>query len=168
MMGFVLRSHAGNRSITRAILIVLCGYAVTGLIVFSGLEAGKGFAVAQADVMGNGSGAVSYLLGTIEAGKTLSLFDILLLDSGLGGLAILTFALFVPLAYISLSAQKRSADWMVIGCGMIIGIVMILSVFLSFTPALGAFQALCWMGLFLGWGASENTLRALPLTKLPT
>ena len=159
MMGFVFRSHAAQKGLTRPMLIVLCAYAVSGYIAFAGLEpAGQGVAVAQADIIGNGSGAASFLLGSIPEGKTLSLFDIVLLESGIAGLAILTFILFIPLGYISLSAQAARADWMIVGCGMLAGSVLILSVFLSFTPALGGFMALCWMALFLAWGGAENNL----------
>ncbi len=157
MMGFVLRSHAAKRNMMRPALLVLCAYAVAGYIAFTGLDrSGEGFALVGAELVGNGAGALSYLKGTIPAGETLSLFDILLLESGIGGIAILTFILFVPLGYISLSAHNNGHDLVILTCGMLTGAVMILSVFLSFTPALGGFMALCWMGVFLAWGASED------------
>ncbi len=159
MMAFVLRSHAAEKRLTRPALIVLCAYAVSGYIAFAGLEpSGNGAPTAQADLIGNGSGAASFLLGSLPDGKVLSLFDIVLLEGGIAGLAILTFLLFIPLGYISLSAQSARTDWMVVGCGMLAGSVLILSAFLSFTPALGGFMALCWMALFLAWGGAENNL----------
>ena len=162
MMGFVLRSHAGQRKATRSVLLILCAYAVSGYIALTGLEgAGHGGALAGVDLVGNGAGALSYLRGTIEPDTTLSLFDILLLESGIGGIAILTFILFVPLGHISLCVQNSGPDLMVLVCGMITGAVMILSVFLAFTPALGGLMALCWMSLFLAWGASENNLQII-------
>lgn len=163
MMGFVLRSHAAHRGQTRAALIILCGYAVAFYIAFAGLEpAGNAVTIHRADITGNGAGAATFLLGTLAEGKTYSFFDIVLLESGIAGLALLTFILFIPLGYITLSAQGRETDWLVVGCGMIAGSVLILSVFLSFTPALGGFMALCWMALFLAWGGAENRLSAIP------
>lgn len=163
MMGFVLRSHAAEKGLTRPMLIVLSAYAVSGYIAFAGLEpSGNGFALAQADMIGNGSGAAAFLLGSLPEGKVLSLFDIVLLEGGIAGLGILTFLLFIPLGYISLSAQNARTDLMIVACGMLAGSVLILSAFLSFTPALGGFMALCWMGLFLAWGGAENNLSQDP------
>ncbi len=163
MMGFVLRSHAVQRGMTRSMLLVLCGYAVAGLIAFAGLDATKmGPSVLTADLIGNGSGALSYMMGSFPADKAISLFDLLLIESGVGGLSILTFVFFVPLGYIALSASSSLTDKLVVTCGVLTGLVMILAMFLPLTPALGGFIALCWMGLFLAWGASENTLEALP------
>jgi hypothetical protein len=157
MMGFVLRSYAIHRSITRAVMIILSGYAVAGLVAFSGLEAsGVGFALAGSDAAEQGIGG--FLLGPLKAGDTMSLFDIVLLQSGLGGLAIITFLLFVPIGCISLAATKPGMDRIITVGGVMVGVVMILATFLSFTPALGAFLALCWIGLFLSWGASEYNL----------
>lgn len=163
MMGFVIRSHAGERTITRPVLIVLCAYAVSGFITFTGLPVGgEGLAVARADLVGNGAGLASVLLGPIAEGEALSLFEILLLDSGVIGLAILSFLLFIPLGYMTLGAHGPDRDLLITACGMTIGTVMILSAFLPFTAALGGFLALCWMGLFLAWGASENAADTLP------
>jgi len=160
MMGFVLRSHAAERGMTRTMLLVLCGYAAAGFLAFAGLDqVGTGAALAGADLVGNGAGAASFLLGVIPEGRVLSLFDILLLDGGIIGLSILTFLIFIPLGYICLAAQNGRVDTLVVACGLVIGSVMILSVFLSFTPAIGGFLALCWMGLFLAWGAAENSLQ---------
>ncbi len=162
MMGFVLRSHAAEMKLTRPILIVLAGYAVAGLIVCSGLgQTGQDMSFARADLVGNGAGSVSYLLSTLPAGKPLTLFDILLIESGVVGIGILTFALFIPLGYISLSAQQGRTDPVVMACGMLTGAAMILAVFLNFTPALAGFLALCAMGLFLAWGASETRSAAI-------
>lgn len=158
MMAFVLRSHAFDRRETRPALLILCGYAVAGFIIFIDLAyGGQPAVIADADLTGNGNGAISYLLGQLPEGKPLTLFDLLLLESGVGGIAILAFLLFVPLGYISLSAQQGRTDWVVVGTGCITGIILILSVFLTYSPAIGGLMGLCAMGLFLAWGASENT-----------
>lgn len=157
MMGFVIRSHAGDHRLARPLLIVVAGYAVAGLIFFSGLpgEAGD-FTTLSTGLAGGGSGAASYLPLALEPGKTLSLFEIILLEGGVVGLGILSFLIFIPLGYVSLSAQGALRDPISIGAGVLIGAVMILSAFLPFTEALGAFLALCWMGLFLAWGLCET------------
>jgi hypothetical protein len=159
MMGFVLRSHAAERGMTRPALIMLCSYAVAGFIACAGLGGGDAFTVDKAALVGNGAGSLSYLLSTLPAGKSLTLFDILLLENGVVGLGLLTFLLFVPLGYIALSAQQKRLDPLVVLCGVLTGIVMILSAFLPFTPPLGGFLLLCAMGLFLAWGASETAER---------
>ncbi len=165
MMGFVLRSHSGEIEGMRLAMLVLCGYVISGYIVFSGLGGNAAsFAVMEADFVGNGSGAASYLLGTIPAGKTLGAFDIILLESGITGLAILAFLLFIPLGYIALSAHSQHCDKLVSATGMISGIALILSVFLPFTPALGGYMALCGMALFLAWGHVENRTANFKLT----
>lgn len=159
MMGFVLRSHAAEKGMTRAMLIVLCGYAVSGFIAFSGLQVTNTAMPSAAGLVGNGSGSAAHLLGDIAAPSRPSFFDYVLMESGIAGLAILTFLLFIPLGYICLCAQNTRSDKLVVVCGAITGSMMIFSFFLPFTPALGGFIALCWMALFLAWGASENTLR---------
>lgn len=161
MMGFVLRSHAAEKGLTRPALLMLSGYAVAGFIACAGLGGGDSYTVDQASLVGNGAGSLSYLLSTLPAGKNLTLFDILLLESGVVGLGLLTFLLFVPLGYIALSAQQGRTDPLVLVCGLLTGIVMILSVFLPFTPPVAGFMVLTSMGLFLAWGASETALRDL-------
>lgn len=162
MMGFVLRSHAARRDYTRPALIVLCSYAVAGYVAFIGLRPDTATILTQADFAGNGAGAAAFFIGDFFGGKTASLFDILLLESGIVGLAMLTFILFVPLGYITLAAQARDTDWLIVCCGMLAGSTLILAVFLPLTPALGGLVALCWMALFLAWGGAENTLAASP------
>lgn len=155
MMGFVLRSYAAERGLTRPALIMLCSYAVAGFIVCAGLGGDKDFTVDKAALVGNGAGSLSYLLSTLPAGRSLTLFDILLLENGVVGLGFLTFLLFVPLGYIALSAQQKRIDALIVICGVLIGVVMMLAAFLPFTPPLGGFLLMCAMGLFLAWGASE-------------
>lgn len=163
MMAFVLRSHASDRRLARPALLILCGYAVAGFIIFIDIAySGRPGLVADAALTGNGNGASAYLLGHLPDGQPLTLFDLLLLESGIGGLAILAFLLFVPLGYISLSAQQGRTDWVVVTCGCMAGLILILSIFLTYNPAIGGLMALCAMALFLAWGASENTA---PLTK---
>ena len=155
MMAFVLRSHAVDAGMTRPALLVLVSYAAAGYIACLGLNPSQTVTVEQADLVGNGAGSLSYLLSTLSAGKGLSLFDILLLESGVIGLSILTFLLFVPLGYLCLSARQGRTDWISVLCGMLAGIVLILSVFLAFTPLICAIMALSCMAVFLAWGASE-------------
>jgi hypothetical protein len=165
MMAFVLRSYAAEKPMVRPTLIVLCGYAIAGLFVCAGLGHGaEEFTVDQAALVGNGAGSISYLLSTLPADRSLTLFDILLLESGVVGLGLLTFLVFVPLGYIALSAGQGRTDALVLCCGLMTGMALILSVFLTFTPVLAGFMLLCAMGLFLAWGASETALQGISLT----
>lgn len=165
MMGFVLRSHASERQLIRPALLVLTAYAVTGFIVCASLSAGENFTVGQAGLSGSGTGSVSYLLSTLPSSKSLTLFDILLLESGIVGIALLTFLAFVPLGYMTLSAHQNRTDGLILCCGLLCGITLILSVFLPFTPPLAGAMVLCAMGLFLAWGAGEASLRDVALDK---
>ncbi len=160
MMGFVLRSHSADRSMTRPALLILCMYAVAAYIIFLDIAHTDGSVVKKASLVGNGHDAAPYLLGSLADEKSLSFFDILLLEGGLGGLGIMTFLVFIPLCFISFSVRQGRTDWLVVACGVITGLVLIMSVFLTFTPAVGGLMALCIMALFLAWGASENN--ALP------
>ena len=155
MMAFVLRSHAPDKKFTRPALLVFCGYAAAGLILCIGLNPSSSVTVDSVALLGNGAGTMSYLLSTLPADKGLSLFDILLLESGVVGLGIVTFLLFVPLGYICLSAGQCKTDPMVVSCGLIAGSVLILGVFLTFTPLLCGIMALSSMAVFMAWGASE-------------
>lgn len=158
MMAFNLRSYASDRSMTRVLLIVLCGYAVAGTMVFAGLATGGAPTVTAVGFGGNGIGAGAYL-GAKGAAATL--FDAILIQSGVGGLALLAFILFVPLGYIALAAQARSVDGMVTACGLVCGGAIIASAFVPFTPYLGGFITLCSAALFLAWGASERRLTVI-------
>ena len=155
MMGFVLRSHASDSGMTRPALLVLSSYAFAGLILCAGLNPTSSVTVDSAGLLGNGAGAMSYLLSTLPANKGLSFFDMLLLENGVVGLSILTFLLFVPIGYICLSAGQRRTDWMIVACGLLAGTVLILSVFLEFTPLLCGIMVLSSMAVFMAWGASE-------------
>lgn len=158
MMGFVLRSHADHSALVRPALIIVAGYAVSGLIAFAGLDTPKDTVMAgPADLVGNGAGALAYLAGPLDE-KALSLFEVLLLENGVGGLALLTFLLFVPVGCVALAGHRPGADQVVAACGVAIGIVLILASFLPLTPFLVGFLALCWTGLCLAWGASEHFL----------
>ncbi len=161
MMGFVLRSYAIEKAMTRPALIVLCGYAVAGFIACLGLGGANGITVESATLSGSGAGALSYLLSTLPAEKALTLFDILLMEGGVIGIALLAFLLFVPVGYIALSAQQGRTDRLVLCCGLIAGLVLILSVFMAFSPPVPGFMTLAAMGLFLAWGASETSLREI-------
>lgn len=165
MMAFVLRSYAAEKPMVRPMLLVLCGYAVSGLLLCAGLGQGtEEFTVDQAGLTGNGAGSLSYLLSTLPADRSLTLFDILLLESGVVGLGLLTFLVFVPLGFIALAAGQARTDKIVLCCGLLTGTALILSVFLTFTPALAGLMVLCAMGLFMAWGASEPALDGISLT----
>ncbi|PZO86919.1 MAG: hypothetical protein DI626_05265 [Micavibrio aeruginosavorus] len=127
MMGFVLRSHGLKTAYVRPAMIIAASYATAGLIVFSGLEA-----------------------------SAQSFFDEVVQHTGAVGAGILALMLFVPLGYISLTASLDDSDWMIVACAMITGSALICAVFLPFTPLLAAYMALCWMGVFLAWGACER------------
>jgi len=160
MMGFVLRSHAANTLNTRPAMLILCMYALAGYITFAGLsDAVAVGGLMTARLAGSGSGALPYIMGFAPEGAVLTLFDILIFESGIIGLALLAFTVFVPLGYIALSAQNNRSDKMVIFCGLAPGIILILSLFLPFTPFLAGLIGLCWMAVFLAWGHAETTLK---------
>lgn len=156
MMAFNLRSYASNRPMTRMLLIVFCGYAVAGTVAFAGLTPQGENVISAVGFAGNGIGAQNYL--GEKGGAAATLFDAILIQSGVGGLALLSFILFVPLGYIALAAQARSVDWMITICGLVCGGAIIASAFVPFTPYLGGFITLCAAALFLAWGASERRL----------
>lgn len=161
MMGFVLRSFAAERSMTRPALIILSSYAVAGAIVCAGLKEGGGLTVESAALTGSGAGTVSYLLSTLPAGKSLSLFDIMLLESGVVGLGLLTFLLFVPLGSIALTAGQGRGGALMTTAGLLAGIALILCFFLAFSPPVAGTMALAAMAVLLSWGAGEPALAAL-------
>lgn len=161
MMGFVFRSFAAERSMTRSALIILSSYAVGGVIACAGLKAGGGLTVESAALTGNGTGSISYLLSTLPAGKALSLFDIMLLESGVIGLALLTFLLFVPLGTIALCAGLRQGGRLVPITGLLAGVALILCFFLAFSPPVAGTMAIAALAVMLSWGASEPGLAAL-------
>ncbi|MFA5592825.1 MAG: hypothetical protein WC989_05900 [Micavibrio sp.] len=159
MMGFVLRSYAQDRDMLRPALLVLCGYAVAGLILFAGLNGGLSASlVPAAGFAGQGAGAASYLRGMMPEGAAISLFDLLLIESGVAGLAILAFLLFIPLGSICLGVSAQGGDAMIAACGILTGIALILSCFLPFSALLGGFMILCWMALFLAWGHGDQVM----------
>lgn len=131
MMGFMLRSYTQERDFTRIVLLILAGYVVAGTILFSGLPAAVN---------------ASPLLNAIIA------------ENGVLGVTLLSFIVFVPLGFIWLSMQLRNRDWIVISSGTIAGAGLVGGAFVLVTPALIGFFVLCWMALFLAWGASENRL----------
>ncbi len=161
MMGFVLRSYAAELDLTRPALIILSAYAVAGFIACSGLKAGGGLTVDDAALTGNGAGSLSYLLSTLPTGKTLTLFDIMLLENGVIGLGLLAFLLFVPLGSIALSAGQGRGGRLIPACGMLAGVALILCFFLAFTAPVAGAMALAAMGVFLAWGAGEPALSVL-------
>lgn len=131
MMGFMLRSYTQEKDFARIVLLILAGYAAAGTILFSGLPKAVG------------------------AGRFL---DAVIAENGVLGVTLLSFIVFVPLGFIWLSIQLRNRDWVVISSGTIAGAGLIGGAFLASTPALIGFFVLCWMALFIAWGASENRL----------
>lgn len=131
MMGFMLRSYAQEKGFTRIALLILAGYVAAGAILFTGLPA---------------------------AVNAAPLLDAIIFENGVLGVTLLSFIVFVPLGFIWLSMQLRNRDWIVISSGTIAGAGLVGGAFLLVTPALIGFFVLCWMGLFLAWGASENRL----------
>lgn len=158
MMAFNLRSYGANRSMTRICMIVLCGYAVAGTVAFAGLPAQGENIISAVGFTGSGVGAQNYMGAKASAA---TLFDAVLIQSGVGGLALLSFILFVPLGSIALSAQAPGADKIITACGLMCGGAILASVFIPLTPYLGGFITLCAAALFLAWGASERRLPVL-------
>lgn len=167
IMGFVLRSVARDRNVTAPAMLILSSYAVAGYIFFAGLAAHtKGAFPFSPQWIGNGAGSASYFEGALPTGKTMTLFDLVLIESGIGGLAILSFILFIPLGYIALAFSSRKCDKIVCYCALLTGCTMILAVFLPFTPVMAGYFALCWIAVFLGWGHAENAATlGKPLTR---
>ena len=100
-----------------------------------------------------GSGAAAGLW--LATNPNPALFDIVLFETGAMGLAILAFALFVPLGAMTLKTQDGLCDFVVLSCAMIVAMCLILSIFLPMTPALGAYITMCFMGVFAAWGAVD-------------
>jgi hypothetical protein len=159
MMAFVLRSHADNKTLTRGLMIVVSSYAVAGLITFAGIalngDAALGQNMLSPGIMGNGAGTGFWLSSALYGDAAPNVFEIILIETGAAGLGIVVFMVFVPLGSITLGAQHAQTDSLVLSCAMIIAICLILSVFLPFVPALGAYMFLCVIGIFMAWGAAE-------------
>lgn len=157
MMGFLLRSYAALRSESRIMLLVLTSYIAAGWITFFGFT-----------LEGINTDLQAGLIGYGPAGEILhhsaTLFDRLVLQSGILGIAFMACILFVPLAFIwlSLHDDEESRDWITIACGSLAALSLFFSVFLSLHPALDGFIFLAWMAVFLAWGASERRMLALP------
>jgi len=154
MMGFLLRSYSSQIRTTRVVLLVLASYVAAGWITFFGLSLGTGRMPLEPHLVGYGSAIAAMVPGT-------SLFERLVMESGILGIALMAFILFVPLGFIWLSLHHPQRDWIVIGCGTLAVISLLGCVFLSLNPALGGFVFLCWMAVFLAWGASESRMQTL-------
>ncbi len=153
VVAFVFRSHAQNKNATRPLIIVVAGYAVSGLIAFYGLPQGLDASPLSASWAGSGAGTGAWL----PVSGTPALFDIILVETGVLGLAILAFALFVPLGGMTLHAKAfDGGDKITLICSMIVAMCLILAIFLPLTASLGAYIAMCFLGVFAGWGALEN------------
>ncbi|PZQ46816.1 MAG: hypothetical protein DI551_04510 [Micavibrio aeruginosavorus] len=157
MMAFVMRTYAAEKTLARPALLIVCAYAVAGFILTLGLG-GQGLDSYAASLSGNGSGSIAYLTGGLREGEYPSIFGIILVESGVVGLAILTFLLFIPLGCISLSSKRGITDNMVLCCGMLLGSMILVCVFQPFTPVLCGTAVLCLIGLFLAWGTAESAM----------
>lgn len=156
MMGFLLRSYSNLYAESRVALLVLASYIVAGMITFLGLGAGTVNPDLQVGLIGHGPAAAIF-----ETSATL--FDRLVLHSGVLGLAFMACILFVPLAFIWLAqgdGDKR--DKVITVCGTVSTIALFASVFFSLHPALDGFLFLCWMGVFLAWGGAERRMAHVP------
>lgn len=167
IMGFVLRSVSLDRRLTAPAMLVLSSYAIAGYIFFAGLAAQtKGAFPFTPQWIGNGAGSAAYFEGALPENKAMTLFDLVLIESGIGGLAILSFIVFIPLGYLALAASNRHCDKTVCYGALLTGCAMILAFFLPFTPIMVGYFAMCWMAVFLGWGHAENAAPARkPLTQ---
>jgi hypothetical protein len=129
MMAFVLRSYGSNLLLLRPAQIILCGYAVAGLIFFMALE--------KKD--------------TVSA---IVVFEKILLQNGLGGVLTATLFALLPLGALAFS-RSGDRDSLVTGTGFVMGLALILCFFMPFTPAIGGYAALCAAGLFLASGHAD-------------
>jgi hypothetical protein len=131
MMGFMLRSYVGEADFTRITLLVLSGYIAAGSIFFAGLPA-------EYDAQ--------------------SLLSALVDKNGVLGVTLLSFALFIPVGFVWLGVQLQRRDWIVIVGGTVGAAGLVVGALYNLTPALIGFFVLCWMALFVAWGASERQL----------
>lgn len=156
MMGFLLRSYAGQQKDSRIVLLILAAYIATGWITFFGFTV-KGM---NADL---GAGLIGYgPVGDVLYQGAATLFDRLVIENGILGIAFMACLLFVPLAFIWLSLEDgKGRDWLTILSGSLAGLSLFCSVFLTLHPALDGFLFLCWMGVFLAWANSER--KCVPL-----
>ncbi len=156
MMGFLLRSYSFLKQEGRAILLILASYVSAGWITFFGFTL-EGI---NPEIP---AGMIGYGPATQLLHQSSTLFDRLVLESGILGIAFMACILFVPLAFIWLSLhEKDRRDWVTIACGSLAAFSLFLSVFLSLHPALDGFIFLCWMAVFLAWGRSETRMFATP------
>lgn len=157
MMGFLLRSYSFLHRESRVTLLILATYIVAGWITFFGFTLEGINPDLQAGLVGYGPAGE-----WMHHGATL--FDRLVLQSGILGIGFMACILFVPLAFIWLSLHEasESRDWVTIACGSLAALSLFLSVFLSLHPALDGFIFLCWMAVFLAWGSSERRMLAVP------
>jgi hypothetical protein len=165
-MGFVIRSYAAQKNTVRTALLIFAVYGVSGYIAFAGLHVPHSSLAFQTSsgLMGQGAGAAEYFLAgfaaqTIHNGRTPNLFEMVLLEGGITGLALAALLLFLPLGAICMAAQRRSADTMIVWLGAMLGAILILAAFLPFSPLLGAFMVMLSMGLFWSWGACDHAMQ---------
>ncbi len=150
MMGFLLRSYAALGREVRITLLVLAAYVAAGWITFFGLTLEGVAPNLDASFVGYGPAAAL-------AGEAKTLFDRILLESGIFGIAFMAFIVCIPFGFIGMAGAARR-DWVTVMCGTLAGIALVLSIFLALSPALGGFIFLCWMAVFLAWGRSESVL----------
>lgn len=154
MMGFLLRSYASFIPASRIALLVMGGYITAGWIVFLGFAPDQNAVRVEPSLIGMGiqSGFLNH---------PATLFDKMLAESGVVGVSLLAVILFIPLAFICLSFHRSQPDWVILSVGTMAGLALITSMFFPLQPALGGFTFLCWMAVFLAWGASETRAKII-------
>lgn len=146
MMGFLLRSYASDLYAVRSALLIIAGYAVAGWLLF--------FALSEQWVWPQSVGL--FMNPPDNSGPSALVLKSLMQQTGIAGLGLLASLLYVPLGYVWISSQTARRDWVVTGCGTLAGAALGASLFVNTHPALGGFIFLCWMAVFMAWGACEN------------
>ena len=156
---FVLRSQGAEMGAARPVILVCAGYAIAGLILFYGFASDAGGIGVRPQWTGSGAGTGAWLASSLYGDARPSLFDILILEGGVVSVAIAAFALFVPLGALTLSSTAQAGGHLIVAATLMIAVCLILSFFIPFFPALGAYMAMCLMGIFLAWGVLDNNAR---------
>lgn len=158
---FVLRSQGSEIKAVRSVILICAGYAVAGFVLFCGFAVDDGGLAIRPEWTGSGVGTGAWLADSVYGQARPSLFDILLLQGGVVSVAITAFALFIPLGALTLSSAAQVGGWLVLAATLLIAVCLILSFFIPFFPALGAYMAMCLMGIFLAWGMLDNNAGAV-------
>jgi hypothetical protein len=136
LMAFVLRSYAAEKSFARNVLFALYPVVLAGLLVAAN-----------------------------PVSESSPFFKIILENSGLPGMSLLVFALFIPVGSICVNAQSHSGDWVITACGITCAMLLIVGLFQPFVPTIAAILTLCFCGILLAWGSAEtdDSIKSLTL-----